>query len=232
MPSLTMSQLEKKLLTQFKKPELLLQACTHKSYTIEQGRGNHYEKLELLGDAILDFLVLEALMLTFPNDSEGQLSKKRASLVNQTVLHSVALDLDLAQFIRVSRGESRSGGLEKSSILSSVTEAILGAVYLDQGIEACRSMIQNWFRDKITDERYYQLDFKTELQELVQGKLRTTPFYRLMGDEKLKSKLDEFSVGVFVGEECWAEAKGKSKKEAEQKAAEMALLKIKEKQVE
>lgn len=219
--------LENQLTVQFRNPKLLTQALTHKSYAMEHGSEEHYEKLELLGDAILDFLVIEYLMQEYPSDSEGQLSKKRASLVNQTTLEGVAREFNLGPYIRLSRGEQKSGGIDKSSILSSVTESILGALYMDQGLESCRSLIKLWFAKKLKDAKQFQLDFKTELQEKVQGERKKTPFYELIEHRKLEDQAELFLVGVFIEKECLAQALGKTKKEAEQKAAQIALERFK-----
>jgi ribonuclease-3 len=209
----------------FKNPQLLLQAITHKSYASEHKTDLHFEKLELLGDALLDFLVLEYLMQTYTSDTEGQLSKKRSSLVNQAILETIARDMKLSQFIRLGRSEAKSGGSEKASILSSVVEAILGAVYMDQGIEAARALVERWFSQRIFQHELFKLDFKTELQEKVQAKLRKTPTYREI-DGAVKKYPSEFIVGVFIDEVLLAKGEGKSKKEAEQKAARRALEKF------
>lgn len=212
--------LELRLGLQFKNRYLLEKACTHKSFAIECQTDDHYEKFELLGDAILDFLVLESLMEYYEKDTEGQLSKKRASLVNQSVLYDIACEIRLGDYIRLSRGEEKSGGLHKPSILSSVVEAILGALYQDSGIDSCRILIKKWFGEKLKDSKYFELDFKTKLQEFIQGTEKVTPTYRMTRENY---EGDLFSVGVFVGDLCLAEGKGRSKKEAEQKAAELAL---------
>lgn len=274
---------------EFKNPQLLLQALTHKSFAIENDMELHYEKLELLGDALLDFLILEYLMQTYSSDSEGQLSKKRASLVNQALLDTIARELELYQYIRLSRAESKSGGAQKASILAAVVEAILGALYVDQGLESCRKLISILFGARIHQQELFKLDFKTELQEKIQGKYRKTPVYKELSSEvtaekaskrtkegpvvrlkdrsrgshlktqfatgslleseavaRPKSKKEfkprasdlvktelgstvnegEFRVGVFVDEQLWAEGRGRSKKEAEQKAAARALEKF------
>jgi len=220
-----LGRVQEKIGFRFQNPQLLLQALTHKSYAIERHSSSHFEKLELLGDALLDFLVLEYLMQVYPTDSEGQLSKKRSSLVNQGILEAISRDLDLSSSIRLSRAEAKSGGFDKASILASVVEAILGALYLDQGISSARRLIEIWFKDRILQESLFKLDFKTEFQEKVQSKLRKTPTYRDLNELGLRAT--EFNVGVFVGEEIWAEAQGKSKKEAEQKAAAIALERLK-----
>lgn len=216
---------QSKLGVQFQNPQLLLQALTHKSYAIENSSKLDFERLELLGDALLDFLVLEYLMQVYTEDSEGQLSKKRSSLVNQAILETICREMELGPWIRLSRSEVKSGGFEKSSILSSVVEAILGAVYLDQGLLVARRLVKKWFDKRIFQEELFRLDFKTEFQEKIQSKLRITPTYREL-DEK-RGQDFEFRVGVFVGEQQWAEATGKSKKEAEQRAAAIALEKLK-----
>jgi ribonuclease III len=215
----------------FHQPELLLQALTHKSFAMEKGLHLHFEKMELLGDALLDFLVLEQLMEHYPHDTEGQLSKKRASLVNQMVLDRIAREMELSYLVRLGRSEFKSDGQNKASILASVVEAILGALYLDQGLESCRDLVKKWFESKIHQEDLFKLDFKTELQEKVQAQWKKTPTYKTL-DRVLESVEDstEFLVGVFVDQDCWAKGLGKTKKEAEQKAASQALRKLKDEQ--
>jgi len=220
-----LGEVQDQISIRFKNPQLLLQALTHKSFASEHKSELHFEKLELLGDALLDFLVLEFLMQSYASDSEGQLSKKRSCLVNQAILETIAREMKLSRFIRLSRSEAKSGGSEKASILSSVVEAILGAVYLDQGIEAARKLVEIWFGQRIFQNELFKLDFKTELQEKVQAKYRMTPIYREIDDEAKKDSV-EFLIGVFIGGDLWAKGKGRSKKEAEQKAAQQALERL------
>jgi len=221
-----LQDLESILGVTFEDKKWLNDAVTHKSYLVQDSSANHYEKLELLGDAVLDLLILEVLIEKFPLDAEGQLSRKRASLVNQSALNDLAKKLKLDLYIKLSHGEQKTGGLGKASILSSVLESILGAVYMDQGIKIAKKFVGQLFDEAIESGAYFQLDFKTRLQEFVQGKFKSTPYYKLLNTQQLSALgvlVEEFTVGVFIENECWAIGRGRSKKEAEQQAAEMAI---------
>ncbi len=226
------SEMEQKFLENlFTKPELLTRALTHKSYANENRSGlEHNEKLEFLGDAVLDLVIGEYLFEFFPEDSEGGLSKKRASVVNEEVLSEIAQTLSLEQLLRLGKGEAQTGGAQKPRLLASAFEAVLGALFLDQGFEKTKAFIRERFQGKMSQlsvEVDYEKDYKTRLQEVVQKKLKATPTYTLLSEEGPPHDR-YFQVSVNVLNETLGKGMGKSKKSAEQNAAEQALVGLKE----
>jgi ribonuclease III len=210
----------------FVEADLLIQAFTHASYVNEQPavslRDN--ERLEFLGDAVLDLAISRILMEAFEEAEEGDLSKLRAMVVDEAGLCRVALDLGLGVYIRLGKGEAQSGGREKPSILADTMEALLGALYLDAGFDKSLKIIRGLFSPVL--ERLMQgavfTDFKSRLQEHTQQCLKSTPKYRLL--EEFGPAHDKtFRVEVTLTGTKLAEGEGKSKKEAEQNAAREAL---------
>ncbi len=210
--------------------DLLIRALTHKSYANEQGASGRAqgdnERLEFLGDAVLDLALSEVLLKRFPQDPEGALSKKRASLVNEDTLSQIAMELKLNQMLRLGKGETKTGGLQKPRILASSLEAIFGAIQLDGGYEKSVAVVTKIFEARLAELGQstvdYQLDFKTRLQEKVQEKLRATPTYQV--EQESGPDHDKvFEVSVRVGSEVFALGTGRSKKAAEQDAARQAL---------
>lgn len=202
-------------------------ALTHKSFANERNESaeTHNEKLEFLGDAVLDLVLSDLLMEKYPADTEGNLSKKRASLVNETVLAQIALELGLADQIRLGKGEILSQGNTKPRLLASVYEALLGAVYLDGGYEAAKQLIRENFAlqfEKMNPLEDYYSDFKTRLQELAQAELKATPNY-LVVDEAGPSHDPQFRVKLSLHSFPVSEGTGRSKKNAEQEAAKLAI---------
>ncbi len=210
----------------FDETDLLSQALTHASYVNEQpGMGlKDNERLEFLGDAVLDLAISRILMETFEEAEEGDLSKLRAMVVDEAGLCRVALDLGLGSYIRLGKGEAQSGGREKPSILANTMEAVLGAQYLEAGFDKSLNTIRRLFSPIL--ERLTQgtgvHDFKSRLQEHTQQCLKSTPTYRLL--EEFGPAHDKtFRVEVTLTGRTLAEGEGKSKKEAEQNAAREAL---------
>jgi ribonuclease-3 len=205
-------------------------ALTHKSFANEQGtNAGDNERLEFLGDAVLDLAMSEILMRRFPTDLEGGLSKKRASLVNEETLAKVAMGLDMGARVRVGRGEAKTGGGHKPRLLASTLEAIFGAVFLDGGYFAAQAVVAKLFEERMTQLANstvdFQADFKTRLQELAQERHRQAPVYRV--DRESGPDHDKvFEVTVRVGETELASGSGRSKKSAEQDAAKAALEKM------
>lgn len=227
-----MSQLEQRLGYQFKDPTLLGRALTHKSFANElKTPAEHNEKLEFLGDAVLDLVVGEFLFEQFPGDTEGGLSKKRASIVNEEVLSELALDMQLNKLLLLGKGEILTGGATKPRLIASSFEAIVGALYLDGGFEVTRQVLRrelSALTEKVCGQEDYEKDYKTRLQELVQKALRETPKYEVLAEEGPPHDR-EFLVCVRVKEDIWAQGRGRSKKNAEQAAAKTALeMKYKE----
>lgn len=212
----------------FKDPELLKVALTHKSSAHEQKVvGPHNEKLEFLGDAVLDLVMGEALMEFFPEADEGTLSKMRAHLVNESNLAAQAEALELSKFMILGKGEQVSGGSSKPRLLASSFEAIVGAVHLEAGYTQVRDLIKKLFApqfQEILERPGFDLDYKSQLQELVQGISRKTPVYELKSQSGPPHDRS-FEVVCLVGDIEISNGVGKTKKAAEQRAAEAGLLK-------
>lgn len=208
---------------------LLKEALTHRSFLNEgDGRGEKdNERLEFFGDAILGFTLSELLFQRFPSYREGELTKLRASLVDEESLAAISQRIGLGRHLRLGRGEERSGGREKKSILADAYEAFLAAIYLDGGIDSVRRVVL-FHLEQLLEERSHAaapIDFKTEFQELVQSRFGITPHYRLVnasGPDHLRM----FTVSACVGTDCVGEGTGRSKKEAEQAAAREGLLRL------
>ncbi len=212
--------LEEKLGYKFKSPKLITEALTHKSH--KQPYDN--ERLEFLGDAVLDLIVGEYLYKKFPKSNEGNLSKIRASLVNEKGFDKLAKYLDLGDYIYLSNAEENNGGREKPSLLSNAFEAVMGAIYLEAGLEVVNDIAIKLIEKNHSDISLDSLfcDFKTTLQELTQARFGLTPVYEVVatrGPDHLK----EFEVAVIIEDKEYARAIGKSKKMAQQEAAKLAI---------
>lgn len=217
--------LEKTLGYKFKNEKLIIEALTHKSH--KQPYDN--ERLEFLGDAVLDLIVGEYLFFKFPTSDEGKLSKIRASLVNEDGFEKLARSINLGQYIQLSNAEENNGGREKASLLSNAFEAVMGAIYLESGLETVRKiaidLIEKNHKDISLDSLFR--DFKTTLQELTQARFGETPEYRVIASRGPDHK-KEFEVAVIIENKEYARAIGKSKKIAQQEAAEMAVKMLKD----
>jgi ribonuclease III len=207
----------------FVRPEHLALALTHRSV----GEGAHNETLEFLGDAVLSLAISDLLMRQFPTAREGDLSKMRASLVNAERLAAKARGVDLGRWLRLGKGEERSGGREKEKILSAAYEALLGAIYVDGGYEAARGVVEQQFADELEPEVTVpgHRDYKTRLQELTQRRFRATPVYAL-ASERGPDHDKEFVVELSVEGRVVGKGVGRSKKLAEQAAAMEALASL------
>jgi len=220
------SQLEKKLKIKFKNKDLLKQAFVHRSYLNENPKFplNHNERLEFLGDAILELIVTKYLYQKYPKKPEGELTNWRAALVNARSLSRIAKGLGFGEYLLLSRGESKDTGKARQYILANTFEAFLGAFYLDQGLEKVRQFVKTHLIKelaKILKEDLWQ-DAKSRFQEEAQKRIRITPNYKVLkewGPDHAK----HFVVGVFLGDELAAEGEGSSKQEGEEKAAQAAL---------
>lgn len=213
-------ELEKTLDYHFEDPQLLIEALTHKSY--KQPYNN--ERLEFLGDAVLDLVIGEYLFSKFPNFDEGKLSKMRASLVNEEGFTRLAMHINLGQYIFLSNAEENNNGRKKPSLLSNAFEAVMGAIYLQVGLAHVEKLIYKYLDEvyPVIDMSTLLKDFKTTLQELTQAEFGVTPDYRLVGTSGPDHK-KEFEIAVFIQDKEYAKAKGKSKKVAQQEAAFIAL---------
>nr|BBH95534.1 ribonuclease III [Thermogemmatispora argillosa] len=216
--------LEEALGVEFRDPALLQLALTHRSYIYETpgaGRESN-ERLEFLGDSILAFVCADFLYRTFPQLNEGELSNLRAALVKTETLAQFARDLNLRSFLLLGKGEQQSGGSQR--VLASAFEAVLGAIYLDQGLEAVRRVIiprVEPLAHTIVEKRLFK-DSKSLLQELAQAREGITPSYRLVSQEG-PSHNREFTVEVLLGERVIGRGQGRNKQAAEQEAAHAAL---------
>ena len=201
-------------------------ALTHKSWLNEApgAARTDNERLEFLGDAVLALVVSDLLMKGFPDRSEGELSKARAVIVSEVGLSRTAQGIGLGQWIFLGRGEDQAGGRGKSSILSDALEAVMGAVYLDGGLEAARRVAEQLFSAALKDvETQTRNDYKSRLQERSQALLQATPQYRVVGQEGPDHD-KRFSVTISLAGREYGRAVGRSKKEAEQSAAAQALV--------
>ncbi len=203
--------------------DLLRLALTHSSYAHEHGALPHNERLEFLGDAVLDLIISEWLYEEFPDDSEGELTARRAALVCEDTLAAVAQSRDLGSRLLLGRGEVRGGGRHRPSLLAASLEAVIGAVYLHGGLDRSQELIRGWFAHYMQKER--PENPKAQLQEWVQGEPNGHLEYRVLRQEG-PSHEPCFQVGVFVAGQLVAQAWGKSKKAAEKQAAVEALQKV------
>lgn len=222
------AKVEEKIGYHFQNSSLLVSALTHPSYMNERkiNKWDHYQRLEYLGDAVLELTMSEYLYFEYPTLSEGELSKMRASMVCEPALAFCANNIGLGEFILLGKGEDSSGGRKRDSILSDVFEAIIGAIYLDGGFEAAKKHINRYVMDGI-GERTLFIDSKSLLQEEVQKTPGSTIRYELIkesGPEHDK----EFTVALMINDVKKAEASGHSKKNAEQKAAYEVLKKLRQ----
>ncbi len=223
------SELETILGFHFQNKELLREALTHRSYLNENPKwpSPHNERLEYLGDAALELAASEELFRMFPRAPEGELTVLRAALVNYQLLSRVAKEIRLDEFIYMSKGEKADTAKAREVILANAIEAVIGAMYLDQGFEATKRFIVARVMsrlDEILKTKSYR-DSKSALQELVQDRMRLTPTYRVL-EETGPAHRRVFIVGVYFGDKRIAQGSGSSKQEAEVAAAKEALQDI------
>lgn len=217
-------ELEKKIGYTFQNRALLKQAVTHSSFANEQkiNRQKHYERLEFLGDAVLELVSSDFLFQTHPEMPEGQLTKLRASMVCEPALAYCAKDLTLDGYIQLGKGEEATGGRYRDSIVSDVMEAVIGAIYLDGGMEPARTYIHRFVLSDLENKQLF-LDSKTNLQEYMQQNLKKEFHYRLV-EESGPEHDKVFVVEVVMEDKVLGRGKGRTKKAAEQQAAYEALL--------
>lgn len=216
--------LEAKLGYRFRQAELLQQALTHRSYSAQ-----HNERLEFLGDGVLNCVIGHLLYARFPQLSEGRLSRLRANLVNQQSLHEVAVELQLGKYLRLGEGEVKSGGRQRPSILADALEALFGAAFLDGGFATAQALIAALFEDKIAaiDPSLQGKDAKTALQEWLQSRHFALPNYRLLGVTG-QAHAQTFEVECHIAAlDLTTRGRGSSRKMAEQQAAQQALERVK-----
>lgn len=218
-------ELEARLGYRFRDHGLLETALTHTSWVNEAatpGRADN-ERLEFLGDAVLALVTSDLLMAQLPDAPEGDLSRARAALVSEGGLSRAAALLDLGRFVRLGRGEEKTGGRARPSILANALEALVGAVYLDGGLEAARGIAARLFKPELGDvQKHARLDFKSRLQERAQALWQSPPVYEVVGVSGPDHD-KRFEVALTIAGRAWGRASGRSKKEAEQSAAAAAL---------
>lgn len=226
--------LQKAIRWNFSDPSLLERAMTHRSYVHEQTHptAKHNELMEFLGDSILGFIISEELYRRYPSAHEGSLSKGKAYLVSASNLYPLALRLGIGRYLRLSFGEEKTGGRNKRALLVNSYEALIAAIYLDGGIEVAREFIQNEFRqdlEKIDVERVRYFDYKSTLQEHLHHLHLPDPLYQVLeeaGPDHQKTFLVQLSVKTSVT----TQASGRTKKEAQQNAARIALQRLRSKE--
>ena len=221
--------LQQELGYKFSEPALLVRSLTHVSYERKKDDA-HNEVLEFLGDAVLGLAISDLLIRRYPAKSEGDLSRMRAALVNSSALAEKAAMLKLGPLLRLGKGEERSRGRNKPSILAGAFEALLGAVYEDGGYVACRGLVERYFAADLNDKKLGQQDYKTRLQEISQMLFHAPPVYRLLsesGPDHDKCFVTEIAVGGKV----LGNGRGKTKKQSEQEAAEKALQELQRKEL-
>jgi ribonuclease-3 len=215
-------------LPKFNNQDLFQQAFIHRSYLNESKKTvESNERLEFLGDSILSFVVSDHLYKTYPNFDEGILTNLRSLVVNTKSLAKTAKKLEFGKHLLLSRGEEDSGGRNNDSILANTFEAVIGSLFLDQGIDAVKEFLHLVLIPDIEEfvKKKVFKDPKSLLQEYVQAKKQNSPLYKVLQEEG-PAHAKRFTIGVFVGNQLLGEGAGKSKQEAEEKAAEQALEKI------
>jgi ribonuclease-3 len=220
--------LEQTLGYRFQNKQLIIEALTHKSYK----KPYNNERLEFLGDAVIDLIVAEYLYNKFPNSDEGILSKTRASIVNEAGLAKLAKKIGLGEHLFISNAEENNEGRSKSSLTSNAFEAVMGAIYLESGLKTVEKIVLDILNQTYAkiDLQSLSKDYKTALQEITQSIEGVTPEYELIGSQGPDHK-KLFEIRVSLKGVELAKAMGKSKKDAQQKAAKIALDKLKEEQV-
>ncbi|MFA6252523.1 MAG: ribonuclease III [Candidatus Paceibacterota bacterium] len=220
-------QFEERLNLKFKNKELLTQAFCHRSFLNENPKFvlGHNERLEFLGDAVLELVTTEYLYSNYPDKPEGEMTGWRASLVNSNILFELAKELEFEDVLLLSQGEIKEKGKNKKYILADAFEALIGALYLDQGYDACKKFIETHLilpkLPEIIEKKLYK-DPKSLFQEKAQEIVMVTPTYQVL-KETGPDHMKQFQVGVFIGEEMVTDGEGTSKHEAELNAAERAL---------
>ena len=226
MPDFT--EFEKKIGLDFKDKDVLRQAFVHRSYINENRQSglSHNERLEFLGDAVLELIITDFLYKKYPDKSEGDLTAYRSALVNADTCASIATSLGMGDYLLLSKGESKDVGRARQYILANALEALIGAIYLDQGLEIAKNFIEKNFTpliETIISGRTF-IDAKSLFQEKAQEFDGVTPSYKTV-KESGPDHEKKFTVGVYVGKELIATGEGESKQDAEQEAAKLALEK-------
>lgn len=223
-----LSLLQKKIGCKFNDKKMLQQALVHRSYLNEHKSFSldHNERLEFLGDAVLELVVTDHLYKNYQLP-EGELTNLRAAIVRGEMLSRIARELDIEDFLLLSRGEQQGSEKARNYILANAIEALIGAIYLDQGYDAAQDFIDKTIISKLPEvvEKGSHIDAKSKFQELAQEKYRITPTYKVLSEEGLDHE-KKFKIGLFLGDKKMGTGLGSSKQEAQQKAAKKALERL------
>ncbi|MDA1060637.1 MAG: ribonuclease III [bacterium] len=219
-------KLEKITGIKFKDTDLIKKAFIHKSYVNEHRNEGlkHNERLEFLGDAVLELVATHHLFFKYPDQPEGDMTAFRSALVKGKHLAEVARELELGNYLFLSNGEEKSGGREKNYILANVTEAFIGAIYIEHGYEVCEKFIEKFIMAKLDEiiKKGLHIDAKSQFQEICQEKMEQTPHYDVI-EEAGPDHDKKFTMGAYIGDELIAKGEDSSKQKAEEKAARGAL---------
>ncbi|UCD57323.1 MAG: ribonuclease III [Candidatus Hydrogenedentota bacterium] len=222
-------KLEKPLHTRFRRLELLDQALSHSSFVNESSGQTlaHYEKLEFLGDAVLELVVSHELFHNYPTYYEGELTKLRAAVVSKATLAHVAKKIGIGSYIRLGKGEELGGGRKRNSLLADSMEAVIGAVYLDRGLKSAHEFVVRHFSEAIEhlDHDQHKMDYKSILQEMTQSRFQTLPKYTVLSESGPPHERT-YEVLLTINNEAYGNGRGRNKKEAQQNAARTALRKL------
>lgn len=223
-----MEELQEKINVGFENKKLLSRAFVHRSYVHESPKEEiqHNERLEFLGDAVLELVVTEHLYHNYPEKNEGILTTWRAALVNGDNLAQIARELDLGSYLKLSKGEKKSGGRDKNAILANVMEALIGAIYLEKGYDKSKEFVKKWVVKYLPEiiEKEEHIDAKTYLQEKTQEEEGVTPTYQVL-EESGPDHDKNFKIGVYLENRLLGKGSGSSKQKAQQAAAQKALEK-------
>ncbi len=223
--------LEAKLGYRFRDPELLAHALVHRSFLTgtDLPYESNNERLEFLGDSVLNMLTTEYLYKMFPDDSEGDLSKRKSAIVSGHACAQSSKEWDLGEYVKIGKSEAKMGGRGKESILADAYEAVLGAVYLDGGLEEVRAILNRFHFPRIKEIIVAEdfVNFKSALLEYAQGKLHTAPEYEIVGEDGPEHQ-KVFTAQVHLNGKVYGEGKGPNKKKAEQDAARVTLDMLKD----
>ncbi|MCI9527698.1 MAG: ribonuclease III [Lachnospiraceae bacterium] len=221
-------EFEERIGYQFQDKKLLAQALTHSSYANEchTGRLSDNERLEFLGDAVLELVSSEFLFKSFPEETEGEMTRLRASMVCEQTLSFCTRGLDLGRYLRLGKGEEQTGGRKRASVLSDALEAVIGAIYLDGGFANAKEFILKYILNDLEHKKLF-FDSKTILQEVVQGNFSEELHYRMLREEGPDHN-KRFIMEAMIGDTAYGQGEGRTKKAAEQEAAYQTLLRLKQ----
>ena len=224
-----LAELQRALHVKFRRLNLLDQALSHSSFVNEMPEADlpHNEKLEFLGDAVLELIISHELFGAYPQYFEGELTKLRAAVVRKTTLAKVANSLGIGSYIRLGKGEEQGGGRRRNSLLADAMEAIIGAIYLDGGLDAARKFVTGHFSEEIErlDQDHHKMDYKSILQEITQARFQALPKYSVLRESGPPHDRI-YEVSLSIAGEPYGVGKGPSKKEAQQEVARVALRKL------